>query len=84
MNKKINVKDQIFNEMKLPELLAQAISKNFDVTYKDALKYTQKTFESKIDEVNKSMTKVGNEGVEGPETPISIDDFVKGKKILKG
>jgi hypothetical protein len=84
--KKIDVREDIFNKMKLPEMFAQALSKNLDISYEEALKFTENRFDEKIDEVYKTMAHIGkqDESKLKVNDPMDIDDFVKGKKILKG
>ena len=43
--KKIDVREDIFNKMKLPEMFAQALSKNLDISYEEALKFTENRFD---------------------------------------
>ena len=84
--KKIDVREDIFNKMKLPEMFAQALSKNLDISYEEALKFTENRFDEKIDEVYKTMAHIGkqDESKLKVNDPMDIDDFVMGKKILKG
>tara|TARA_B100001057_G_C22737787_1_gene906514 strand:- start:1003 stop:1254 length:252 start_codon:yes stop_codon:yes gene_type:complete len=82
--KKIDVKSKIFNEMKLPELFAQVLSKKLDISYEEALKFAEHKFSEKIEEVNKTITHIGKVDNYNVESPMDLDDFTKGKKILKG
>ena len=85
--KKVDTRDILFNQMKLPQLMAQALSKKLDKPYEEMLKYTQTVFENKIQKVEKEFYEIGKMGETQDvviDNPQSVEDFLSDKKIIKG
>lgn len=84
---KLDTRNILINEMKLPELMARALSKKLDKPYEEALEYTRSLFENKIDKVEKEFYEIGKISEKKDivvENPQSIEDFLSDKKIIKG
>jgi len=81
---KLDIKDIVLNEIKLPELFALAISKKFDKPYEECLKLTEKLTEKNIKKVEETFFKLGQQKDISINNPVDIDDFIKGKEVIKG
>ena len=81
--KKVDVRQQIY-EMRLPELIAQALSKKLDKPYDEIVKLMQERLDKKIDEVENNLSAVGKAKDISIDNPQDIDDFLKDKKVIKG
>ena len=80
---KVDVRQKI-DEMRLPELIAQALSKKLDKPYEEILKLMQERLNKKIDEVENNLSAVGRSKDISIDNPQDIDDFLKDKKVIKG
>tara|TARA_B100001287_G_C22560828_1_gene471363 strand:- start:623 stop:871 length:249 start_codon:yes stop_codon:yes gene_type:complete len=80
---KVDVRQKI-DEMRLPELIAQALSKKLDKPYEEILKLMQERLDKKIDEVENNLSAVGKAKDISIDNPQDIDDFLKDKKVIKG
>ena len=80
---KVDVRQKI-DEMRLPELIAQALSKKLDKPYEEILKLMQDRLDKKIDEVENNLSAVGKAKDISIDNPQDIDDFLKDKKVIKG
>tara|TARA_Y100000592_G_scaffold44831_1_gene71187 strand:+ start:5889 stop:6137 length:249 start_codon:yes stop_codon:yes gene_type:complete len=81
--KKVDVRQQIY-EMRLPELIAQALSKKLDKPYDEIVKLMQERLDKKIDEVENNLSVIGNAKDISIDNPQDLDDFLKDKKVIKG
>jgi len=79
-----DVKKQLFDEMKLPDLLAQALSKKLDIPYEELEKLIQQKFQNKINEAYSSLPNLNKIKDYNVENNMNIDEFIEGKKIIKG
>ena len=80
---KVDVRQKI-DEMRLPELIAQALSKKLDKPYEEILKLMQERLDRKIDEVENNLSAVGKAKDISIDNQQDIDDFLKDKKVIKG
>lgn len=80
---KVDVRQKI-DEMRLPELIAQALSKKLDKPYEEILKLMQERLDKKIDEVENNLSAIGKAKDISIDNPQDIDDFLKDKKVIKG
>ena len=80
---KVDVRQKI-DEMRLPELIAQALSKKLDKPYDEIVKLMQERLDKKIDEVENNLSAVGKAKDISIDNPQDIDDFLKDKKVIKG
>lgn len=80
---KVDVRQKI-DEMRLPELIAQALSKKLDKPYEEILKLMQERLDKKINEVENNLSAVGKAKDIIIDNPQDIDDFLKDKKVIKG
>jgi hypothetical protein len=80
---KVDVRQKI-DEMRLPELIAQALSKKLDKPYEEILKLMQERLDKKIDEVENNLSAVGKAKDISIDNPKDLDDFLKDKKVIKG
>lgn len=81
--KKVDARQQIY-EMRLPELIAQALSKKLNKPYDEIVKLMQERLDKKIDEVENNLSAVGNAKDISIDNPQDLDDFLKDKKVIKG
>ena len=81
--KKVDARQQIY-EMRLPELIAQALSKKLNKPYDEIVKLMQERLDKKIDEVENNLSAVGNAKDISINNPQDLDDFLKDKKVIKG
>ena len=81
---RLDLKDKVFNELKLPEMLALAISKNLDKPYEECLKLVETLTDEKIKSVEKTFFKLGQQSNISIDKPKDIDDFIKGNDVIKG
>ena len=81
--KKVDARQQIY-EMRLPELIAQALSKKLNKPYDEIVKLIQERLDKKIDEVENNLSAVGNAKDISINNPQDLDDFLKDKKVIKG
>ena len=70
--------------MRLPELIAQALSKKLDKPYDEIVKLMQERLDKKIDEVENNLSVIGNAKDISIDNPQDLDDFLKDKKVIKG
>lgn len=82
--KKVDAKDKIFNEMKLPELFAQALSKKLDKPYEETLKYVSALFESKIEKAEKTIAMISQQSDISIEDPKDFEEWIKDSPVIKG
>ena len=80
---KVDVRQKI-DEMRLPELIAQALSKKLDKPYDEIVKLMQERLDKKIDEVENNLSVIGNAKDISIDNPQDLDDFLKDKKVIKG
>jgi len=81
---RLDLKDKVYNELKLPEMLALAISKNLDKPYEECLKLVETLTDKKIKSVEKTFFKLGQQSNINIDKPKDIDDFIKGNDVIKG
>ena len=71
-------------EMGIAEVFAQVLSEKFDKPYEEMLKYVQGRLDKKIDEVEHNFYAVGSSEDISMNDPQDVDDFLKGKTVIKG
>ena len=81
---KLDLKDKVFNELKLPEIFALAISEKLDKPYEEVLKLTESIIDKKIDEVEKTFSKLGQQEDISIDNPKDVNDFIGDNAIIKG
>ena len=81
---KLDLKDKVFNELKLPEIFALAISEKLDKPYDECLKLLEALTEEKIKSVEKTFFELGQQSNISIDKPKDIDDFIKGNDVIKG
>ena len=81
---KIDTRNLIFNDMRLPELIALALSKKIDKPYEEILEAVQKLTEDKIDKVEKNFGQIGQVKDISIDNPKDIDDFIGVNNVIKG
>lgn len=81
---KVDIRDKILNEMKLQEMIALALSKKLDKPYEEVLKLTESIIYKKIDEVEKTFSKLGQQEDISIDNPKDVNDFIGDNAIIKG
>ena len=81
---KVDIRDKILNEMKLQEMIALALSKKLDKPYEEVLKLTESIIDKKIDEVEKTFSKLGQQEDISIDNPKDVNDFIGDNAIIKG
>tara|TARA_B100000902_G_C27066837_1_gene791976 strand:+ start:458 stop:709 length:252 start_codon:yes stop_codon:yes gene_type:complete len=81
---KIDTRNLIFNDMRLPELIAQALSRKIDKPYEEILEAVQKLTEEKIESVEKNFGQIGQAKDISIDNPKDIDDFIGVNNVIKG
>jgi len=81
---KIDTRNLIFNDMRLPELISQALSRKIDKPYEEILEAVQKLTEEKIDKVEKNFGQIGQAKDISIDNPKDIDDFIGVNNVIKG
>lgn len=71
-------------EMGIAEVFAKVLSEKFDKPYEEMLKYVQGRLNKKIDEVEHNFYAVGSSEDISMNDPQDVDDFLKGKTVIKG
>lgn len=82
--KKINPRDQIFNQMKLPELFAQALSEKLDKPYEETLKYVSALFESKIQKAEEDIGRLSQQKDISIDNTKDFEEWIKDENVIKG
>ncbi len=70
--------------MRLPELIAQALSRKIDKPYEEILEAVQKLTEEKIESVEKNFGQIGQAKDISIDNPKDIDDFIGVNNVIKG
>ena len=81
---KVDIRDKILNEMKLQEMIALVLSKKLDKPYEEVLKLTESIIDKKIDEVEKTFSKLGQQEDISIDNPKDVNDFIGDNTIIKG
>lgn len=82
--KKVSTKNVVFDEMKLPELFAQALSQKLDKPYEETLKYVSALFENKIEKVEKTIALISQQSNISIEDPKDFEEWIKDSPVIKG
>ena len=82
--KKIDTRDQIFVQMKLPELFSQALSEKLDKPYEETLKYVSALFESKIQKVEADIGRLSQQEDINIDNTKDFEEWIKDKTVVKG
>jgi hypothetical protein len=81
---KVDIRGKILNEMKLQEMIALVLSKKLDKPYEEVLKLTESIIDKKIDEVEKTFSKLGQQEDISIDNPKDVNDFIGDNTIIKG
>ena len=81
---KVDTKDMIFNQIKLPELFAQILSQKLDKPYEEIYALLENSFNKKIDEVEKNFSKIGQSKDINIDEPKDLKDFLGDNEVIKG
>lgn len=82
--KKVDIREEIFVKLGLPELFAQALSKKLDKPYEETLKYVSVLFEKKIDDVEKTIGTISHQNDISIDNPKDFDEWIKNAPVIKG
>ena len=79
-----DIKDKIYNELKIPEMIALALSKKLNKPYEETIKLTEALIDKKIEEASKNILNTAQQKDINIDDASSIEDFIEGKNVIKG
>ena len=80
----LDIKDKIYNELKIPEMIALALSKKLNKPYEETIKLTEALIDKKIEEASKNILNASQQKDININGATSIEDFIEGKNVIKG
>lgn len=80
----LDIKDKIYNELKIPEMIALALSKKLNKPYEETIKLTEALIDKKIEEASKNILNTAQQKDINIDDASSIEDFIEGKNVIKG
>jgi hypothetical protein len=80
----LDIKDKIYNELKIPEMIALALSKKLNKPYEETIKLTEALIDKKIEEASKNILNASQQKDININDATSIEDFIEGKNVIKG
>lgn len=82
--KKIDTRNIIFNQLKIPELMTQILHEELDKPYEEVEKLVSDLFLKKIDKVEKSIALASKINKSDIDTSKDFEQWVKDKPVIKG